>query len=121
VYEGYRSQALQGLYYARGRTIKPPNHTVTNAPTNRFSWHGDGLAVDVVHKTKFWNPDGGEQWFARVAEVFKRNGCAWGGDWTKPDTPHFQWAACKPSPSDQARQLLDSGGVKAVWEAVGAG
>src|SRR6185295_20288503 len=56
VYEGYRSQELQALYYARGRTIKPPNATVTNAPTNRYSWHGYGLAVDVVHRVKFWEP-----------------------------------------------------------------
>jgi hypothetical protein len=45
---------------------------------------------------------------------------AWGGDWTHPDTPHFQWGACKPSPSDRARQLLDAGGVRAVWAEVGA-
>ena len=44
----------------------------------------------------------------------------WGGDWKKPDTPHFQWGACKPSPSDQARALLASGGMVAVWKAVGA-
>jgi peptidoglycan L-alanyl-D-glutamate endopeptidase CwlK len=120
VYEAYRSQALQAVYYARGRTVKPPNSPVTNAPTNRFSWHGFGLAVDVVHRTKFWNPDGGNAWFARVAEVFKRHGCAWGGDWTKPDLPHFQWGLCKPSPSDRARQLLDTGGVQAVWIELGA-
>lgn len=120
VYEGFRSQALQALYYARGRTIKPPNHTVTNAPTNRFSWHGYGLAVDVVHRTKYWEPTGGEAWFRKVAEIFKRHGCAWGGDWTKPDTPHFQWGPCKASPSDKARALLDTGGVQAVWDAVGA-
>ena len=120
VYEGYRSQALQALYYARGRTVRPPNSTVTNAPTNRYSWHGYGLAVDVVHRVKFWNPGGGEKWFAAVAQVFKRHNCSWGGDWKKPDTPHFQWGACKPSPSDDARKLLDSGGVQAVWVAVGA-
>lgn len=120
VYEAFRSQLLQSVYYARGRTVKPPQSPVTNAPTNRYSWHGYGLAVDVVHKTKYWNPDAGEQWFADVAEIFKRHGCAWGGDWTKPDLPHFQWGACKPSPSDVARQLIDTSGVQAVWLAVGA-
>ncbi len=51
VYEAMRSQELQALYYARGRTIIPPHKTVTNAPSNLFSWHGYGLAVDVVHRT----------------------------------------------------------------------
>jgi hypothetical protein len=120
VYEGYRSNELQALYYARGRTIIPPTHTVTNAPTNLYSWHGYGLAVDVVHETAYWTPPTGEKFFADVAAIFKQRSCSWGGDWKNPDTPHFQWGACKPSPSDQARQLLAAGGLRAVWEAVGA-
>ena len=120
VYEGYRTLELQQIYYARGRTVIPPTRTVTNAPTNLFSWHGYGLAVDIVHKTLFWNPPGGEAWFKRVADVFKQNSCKWGGDWTHADTPHMQWGQCKPSPSDEARRLLATGGVAAVWKAVGA-
>lgn len=120
VFEAYRSQNLQALYYARGRTIIPPPHTVTNARTNRHSWHGYGLAVDVVHATDYWDPPGGERWFKKVAEIFKKHDCKWGGDWTKPDTPHFQWHRCKPSPSDKARTLIDSQGVEAVWDEVGA-
>jgi peptidoglycan L-alanyl-D-glutamate endopeptidase CwlK len=120
VYEGYRSAELQALYYARGRTIIPPTRTVTNAPTQYFSWHGYGLAVDVVHETKYWEPPGGEAWFRAVAKIFKQNNCSWGGDWTKPDTPHFQWYKCKASPSQQARDLIKTGGLAAVWKAVGA-
>jgi|SRR5436190_20466631 len=120
VFEAYRSDQLQKLYYARGRTIIPPTHTVTNAPNNQYSWHGYGLAVDVIHKEKFWNPPEGEGWFRNVAAVFKKHGCNWGGDWKHPDTPHFQWGKCKPSPSDEARKLLATGGIQAVWEAVDA-
>ena len=120
VYEGYRSQELQALYYARGRTVKPPAKPVTNAPTNRYSWHGFGLAVDVIHRTAFWNPPQGRAWFENVASIFKQHGCKWGGDWTSPDPPHRQWGACKPSPSDTARTLLDTQGIQAVWRAVGA-
>src|SRR5207248_8442207 len=83
VYETYRSNALQQIYYARGRTVKPPSGTVTNAPTNLFSWPGYGLAVDVIHEVKRW--DAGDGWFAAVAAVFKQHGCKWGGDWTHPD------------------------------------
>jgi peptidoglycan L-alanyl-D-glutamate endopeptidase CwlK len=120
VFEAYRSDELQKVYYARGRTVIPPTRTVTNAPTNQYSWHGYGLAVDVVHKTKFWEPPGGENWFQKVAVIFKKHGCSWGGDWTNPDTPHFQWGFCKASPSDAARELLAKGGVEAVWDAVKA-
>jgi len=118
VYEAYRSEQLQELYYRRGRTVVPPTYTVTNAPTNLFSWHGYGLAVDVISRAKEWSP--GDQWFTDVADVFRKHGCRWGGEWKSPDLPHFQWGLCKPSPSDRARELIASGGLGAVWEAVGA-
>src|SRR6266566_241767 len=118
VYETYRSNELQLLYYARGRQVKPPATPVTNARSNLYSWHGYGLAVDVIHKEKGW--DAGDNWFRNVATVFKKYDCKWGGDWHSPDQPHFQWAACKPSPSDRARELIRTLGIEAVWEAVGA-
>lgn len=118
VYEAYRSQELQALYYARGRTIIPPTKTVTNAPTNLYSWHGYGLAVDVISESRKW--DRPESWFAEVAEHFRKHGCRWGGEWKVKDLPHFQWGKCKPSPSEFARQLIQTGGVEAVWKAVGA-
>ena len=118
VYEAYRSQELQSLYYERGRTVVPPRDTVTNAASNLFSWHGYGLAVDVVSRSRGW--DRPESWFASVAEVFRANGCRWGGEWKMKDLPHFQWGLCKPSPSDHARELISTVGLRAVWEAVGA-
>lgn len=118
VYEAYRSPELQELYYSRGRTVIPPTSTVTNARSNLFSWHGYGLAVDVIHETKEW--DVSEEWFAAVAEHFRANGCRWGGEWRMKDLPHFQWGLCKPSPSDRARELMQQGGMEAVWNAVDA-
>jgi hypothetical protein len=118
VYETYRANELQAVYYQRGRTVRPPETPVTNAMSNLYSWHGYGLAVDVIHRTKRWGA--GDAWFRAVAEVFKRHGCKWGGDWRSPDMPHFQWGLCKPSPSDRARALMRTGGVVAVWEVVGA-
>ena len=141
VYETYRSLELAQLYYKRGRTIRPPDRPVTNAKTNLYSWHGYGLAVDVISKSERWfNPLGkpalkllpaphpdvrayaakGERWFREVAGVFKAHGMKWGGDWIQRDTPHFQWGRCKPSPSDRARELVKSGGLEAVWREVGA-
>ena len=118
VYEAYRSLQLQEAYYSRGRTQVPPASTVTNARSNLYSWHGYGLAVDVISRAHEWSVDA--EWYGKVAECFRAEGCRWGGEWKMKDLPHFQWGPCKPSPSDRARQLYSSGGMMAVWEAVGA-
>ena len=121
VFETYRSDELQKIYYARGRTVIPPTRTVTNAPDNLRSWHGYGLAVDVISRQHHWSPPKGDAWFREVAAIFKEDGLIkWGGDWTKPDMPHFQWGQCKPSPSTTAQALIKSDGMEAVWKAVGA-
>ena len=75
VYEAFRSQELQSLYYCRGRTVVPPHEIVTNAASNLFSWHGYGLAVDVISRSHEW--DRPESWFAQVAEAFRAAGCRW--------------------------------------------
>jgi LAS superfamily LD-carboxypeptidase LdcB len=49
VNEGFRSQARQNWLYRQGRSR--PGRIVTNAPTSLTSWHGYGLAVDVIHAT----------------------------------------------------------------------
>jgi peptidoglycan L-alanyl-D-glutamate endopeptidase CwlK len=118
VYEALRSQQLQAIYYARGRSVMPPPTPVTNAQSNLYSWHGFGLAVDVISRSRQWNQP--ESWFKAVADIFKKYGCAWGGDWTQADLPHMQWGRCKPSPSDLARELIGKQGMQAVWQAVGA-
>lgn len=118
VYEAYRSKELQQIYFARGRTVVPPLKPVTNAQSNLYSWHGYGLAVDVISFSKGWSKP--VSWFEEVAVLFKAAGLKWGGDWKARDLPHFQWGKCKPSPSDAARTILASEGVEAVWRAVGA-
>jgi hypothetical protein len=120
VQEAYRSNELQELYYRRGRPPTPEYPApVTNARSNLYSWHGFSLAVDVISDVHGW--DRPDAWWADLAAIFAVNGCRWGGEWRRPDPPHFQWGRCKPSPSDQARALLAQGGVEAVWRAVGAG
>ena len=118
VFEAFRSQATQAAYYARGRTVLPPPKPVTNAPSSLYSWHGYGLAVDVISRSQQWAASA--SWYSQVAAVFRKHGCAWGGEWKQRDLPHFQWAACKPSPSDLAREIMNAQGVQAVWQAVGA-
>lgn len=118
VYETRRSRELAQLYYSRGRTVKPPERTVTNAPDETYSWHGYGLAVDVISLSRAWGQP--PEWFAAVAEHFRKHGCRWGGEWKQKDLPHFQWGRCKPSPSNEARRLLSASGLSAVWDAVRA-
>lgn len=72
----------------------------------------------MISRSLLWSET--PQWFTRVADVFKRHGCKWGGDWQMRDLPHMQWGRCKPSPSDRARELWLEGGNRRVWEEVGA-
>jgi peptidoglycan L-alanyl-D-glutamate endopeptidase CwlK len=118
VYEAMRSDALQKFYFAQGRTIIPPHDTVTNASSSRTSWHGYGLAVDVISRANDWSVTA--EWQDAVANIFLTHECKWGGHFTKADNPHFQWGRCKASPSPLARQILDAEGLIGVWRAVGA-
>ncbi|MDB4893157.1 MAG: hypothetical protein JWL61_5012 [Gemmatimonadetes bacterium] len=119
VFETLRSNALAAVYYARGR---PPSHEypepVTNAPDASWSWHGYGLAVDVISASKEW--DAGDAWFTQVAAIFATHGCDWGGTWKHPDRPHFQWGRCRPSPSIISRRLHAEGHIQDVWRLVRA-
>lgn len=126
VHEGFRSSARQAWLYQQGRSR--PGPIVTRAPTSLTSWHGYGLAVDVVHRTQAYWPFGrgaadarkNERWFADVAAIFKAHGCSWGGDWTRPDTPHMQWWRCTASPTQGARDLMRTAGVHAIWKSLQA-
>jgi hypothetical protein len=116
--ETLRTPERQSFLYGFGREYDDGRGIVTQAPTNLTSWHGYGLAADIVHRTKGW--DAGRFWFRTMGEIAKANGLDWGGDWQSADLPHVQFGKCRPSPSDRARQLYKEGGLRAVWEAVGA-
>ena len=117
VFESYRTDALAKAYYAKGRTA--PGKIVTHAKDNVHSWHGFGLAVDVIHTRKRW--DAPDAWWQKMAAVFKRHSCNWGGDWrTFRDLPHLQFENCPASPDEEDRRLLLSDGLLAVWDRWGA-
>lgn len=121
-YETLRSDELQELYYARGRTDIdgefPLGETVTNARSAKYSWHFYGLAADIISKSKQWKVS--DEWRRSVNAIMRKHGLACGADWPHPDEPHVYWKKCKRSPSDEARRLYAEGGLHAVWEAVGA-
>jgi hypothetical protein len=118
VYESVRSDELQHIYWCRGRTVKPPDYTVTNVESAQYGWHFFGLAVDVISASKRWSVT--PAWRHQVTEIFKRHGLSAGAEWPHPDEPHYQWAKCRRSPSDWCRELYKQGGLEAVWKAVGA-
>ncbi len=112
VFESLRTNELQAIYFAQGSS---------KAQTAFRSWHFYGLAVDVISRSRQWDAWHDRAWRDAVVSRFKLRGLDWGGDWTRfKDLPHFQWGRCKPSPSDLAIELYRSGGVGAVWRAVGA-
>lgn len=118
VSESLRTFQRQSFLYGFGREYDDGRGIVTNAASNLTSWHGFGLAVDVIHSTKEW--EAGDAWFRLLGEIGKGHGLAWGGDWHHPDKPHLQWGKCKDSPSDEARRLYGEGGLPSVWLAVSA-
>lgn len=115
LYETCRSAELQQYYF---------DHGASKAQTIEHSWHGYGLAVDVVSRQHGWDLWGRSiptAWETNVTRIFLSHGLKWGGDWpTFHDYPHYQWGPCKRSPSDIAVTLLRTSGRAAVWRAVGA-
>ncbi len=117
VHESYRSRATAEVYYARGRTTVPPHGTVTNAPNETYSYHGFGLAVDIISKAKGW--DAPFAFWKALRDTAVAHGLVSGADWKSPDRPHIQAKTAHASPSDGARDLLASGGMDAVWATLG--
>jgi peptidoglycan L-alanyl-D-glutamate endopeptidase CwlK len=123
IVEAGRTDEHQRWLYAQGRTR--PGPIVTNAPTALTSWHGYFLAIDFMHRALGFKPfgenaKGNERWFAYVAAIFKKHGLSWGGDWSKPDTPHIQWGLMPASPQAAHKSLKQRQGNAAVWAMVGA-
>lgn len=83
--QGLRTIEEQNELYAQGRTKK--GKIVTNAKGG-YSYHNYGLAFDVVVMKEgkpVW-----ERLNAKIVEIAKKYNFEWGGDWKKPDYPHFQ-------------------------------
>lgn len=118
-FETLRTPERQAFLYGFGRDYDDGRGKVTNSATCFNSWHGFGLAVDVVEKDATpW--DAPMSFWTAIGEAAERNGLTWGGRWRSPDLPHVQWGKCRVSPSERSRALYDAGGLQAVWRAVGA-
>ena len=118
-FETLRTPERQAFLYGFGRSYDDGRGKVTNARTNLNSWHGFGLAVDVVEKDNtpwavpvgFWN---------KIGDAAKKHGLSWGGKWAKPDLPHVQWGKCPASPTPLDIALAQEQGIEAVQRKYGA-
>lgn len=129
-YDTLRTKDRQAFLYGKGRTAEQlvavgldaqwawpdcPDGRVTNAPTIDSTWHGYGLACDIVENDKtpwiasqaFWNT---------LGELARANNMTWGGDWKMKDLPHCQWRWCPATPPPSDRILLFKSGMDAVWQ-----
>jgi hypothetical protein len=59
-------------------------------PSMPLSMHAFGLAIDFNVSTNVLGTTGDMD--ARIVEIFKRWGFAWGGEWDRPDPMHFELA-----------------------------
>jgi hypothetical protein len=123
VYESLRSGERQRYLYGFGRQYDEPGDPrgrVTNSSDFDETWHGFGLAVDIISESLKWSA--GEPFWRALGAAARDEGLVWGGDWpTFKDRPHVQWGApMRQSPSPRAARLFDRGGFEAVWKEVGA-
>ena len=98
VVSGYRSPQEQHRIYQQGRSTDGP--VVTNAKAG-YSKHNFGVAFDVapVKNGKAHWPNDSDLW-NKIGKIGKSLGLRWGGDWAKPDLPHFE------HPTLEMRDLL---------------
>ena len=123
-FECARSGARQHWLFGSGRTYAGP--WLTNSDSCFTSWHGFGLADDVVPRAVHTDGSFGDfTWdvpagvWAVLYEAATENGCTTGLHWHSQDDDHVQPANVKVSPSDNARELFANGGLPAVWAACG--
>lgn len=118
-FEWLRTAERQAYLYGHGRDYSDGRGIVTRASSALLSWHGFGLAVDVVEKDATpW--DAPMSFWQELGEAGEAEGLAWGGRWHTPDWPHLQWGVCPASPTDGDRALFASAGIEAVWARYGA-
>lgn len=128
VFETLRTDDRQRFLYGFGREYDDGRGVVTNSRTAMDTWHGFGLAVDIVDRAKLWNaPD--DFWWV-LGTSARRHGLVWGADWNGNwssaderfmDRPHIQWGnGMRRRPSALAVELLRTRGLAAVWAEVGA-
>lgn len=128
VFETLRTDERQAFIYGFGRTYDDGRGIVTYSSEADESWHGFGLAADIISRKDRWNAP--LEFWESLGRACEKYGLRWGGDWDGDgdwrderftDFPHVQWGPpMRRSPSPRAGRLLALGGPPAVWREVGA-
>lgn len=119
VYETIRTDEREEWLHGFGREYDDGRGIVTHATSALTSWHGYGLAADLISRSQEWNAP--QSFWTLLGIVAIKRGLVWGGSWRMADLPHIQFGApMRAAPSDRARELFAAGGMQAVWNEVGA-
>jgi peptidoglycan L-alanyl-D-glutamate endopeptidase CwlK len=124
VFETLRTHARQQFLHGFGRAYDDGRGVVTHSADADETWHGFGLAVDVVSRSKLWGAPA--EFWKKLHQCVRAEGCVSGADWDNDgvmddwDKPHFQLGSpMRRSPSPRAARLQAEGGNAAVWAEVG--
>ncbi len=118
--ETLRTAERQTWLYGFGREYDDGRGQVTNAPTALNGWHLFGLATDYGD-SRYDAGSEPKQFYRDLEQCAVAEGLVSGSDWKREDEPHVQFGpGMRVTPSPRAAQLLASGGLPAVWQAVGA-
>jgi hypothetical protein len=118
VYETLRTKERQDWLAGFGREYDDGRGIITHATSVYTTWHGFGCAADIISYAKQW--DASANFWDALSRSAIAHGLASGASWQMKDLPHIQIGPpARTTPSVRARQLLDSGGLIAVWQEVG--
>lgn len=120
IYETLRTDARQRYLHGFGRLYSDGRGVVTHSEDADETWHGFGLAADIVHARQYWAAP--HEFWQALGVACRRHALVWGGHWLGfPDRPHVQWGGrMRRSPSPRAARLAAAGGLPSVWQEVGA-
>lgn len=127
VCETLRTHERQAYLYGFGRTYDDGRGIVTFSQDADETWHGFGLAADIISRSALW--DAPAKFWRALEVAAEGEGLTSGADWDRrdetrsrfKDLPHIQWGPpMRRSPSPRAAKLRDEGGLIAVWREVDA-
>ena len=102
IFEALRTDERQRFLWGFGRLYDDGRGVVTYSKTAERTWHGYGLAVDIISKRHAWNAPA--SFWTALGEACRAEGLWWGNDWDRDgvpverdpdermsDRPHVQW------------------------------
>jgi hypothetical protein len=114
-FETLRTMERQTFLYGFSRLYDDSRGRVTNAVDIYKTWHGYGLAIDIIEKDATpWEAPA--DFWSTLAQRAPLYGLTSGALWSTPDLPHIQWAACPKSPTPADKAMLIELGPLAVQQ-----